>query len=453
MGANGGYGGAGGAAGPAVAAPGGAAGPGAATAAPTAASAVHAPAQALFGGGATGVGQVLGNVGQSFTAAATGPTLASDFNVFAASIVDPYQALVGNTVTNMQAITGTFVADPFPLLHQVMSNQVGYVQAFGGGLAASLQGFPANVPANIGLAIQGAETFNPAALAQMFVNGQMGTVQTVTASVQGTSSALMTGAPAFQTGVQTAFGDLMMGNPVGAYSALQQGLQSLGLPGFEPVAFALGQSALVPVIPVGPLGALAPVGALPGQMAQSLTNLMPPGSILAQMSQNATNTITGLTNLNTTVNPAVTLAEIPSVNFGPGLQLVFDAIGAPGNALAALNSSAVTFTGAVQTGNVSEAIAAVVTAPADMANGFLNGSTLITLPDVNASIAGGVSATASTQLPIGGLLTPLSLPTQGVISNAVPPEVGQVPGSTEVGGLIPGLLSIDAQLAAGITPA
>jgi hypothetical protein len=432
---------------------GGAAGPGAATAALTPMSAVHAPAQALVGGGATGVGQVLGNVGQSFNAAATGPTLASDFNVFAASIVNPYQALVGNTVTNMQGIANTFVADPFPLLHQVISNQAGYVQAFGGGLAASLQGFPANVPANIQLAIQGAETFNPAALAQMFINGQMGTVQTVTAAVQGTGNALMTGTPAFSAGVQTAFGDLLMGNPVGAYSALQQGLQSLGLPGFETVAFDLNQQALVPVTPLGPLGALAPVGALPGQMAQSLTNLMPPGSILAQMSQNATNTITGLTNLNTTVNPHVALDEIPAVNFGPGLQLVFDGIGAPGNALAALNSSAVAFTGALQAGNVSEAIAAVVTAPADMANGFLNGSTLITLPDVNAVIEGFIPATASTQLPIGGLLTPLSLPTQGVTTSVVAPEVGQVPGSTEVGGLIPGLQSIASQLATGITPA
>jgi hypothetical protein len=271
--------------------------------------------------------------------------------------------------------------------------------------------------------------------------------------VQGTSSALMTGAPAFSAGVQTAFGDLLMGNPVGAYSALQQGLQSLGLPGFEPIEFTLDQSALVPVTPLGPLGALAPVGALPGQMAQSLTNLMPPGSILAQMSQNATTTISALTNLNTTVSPSVLLSAIPAVNFGPGLQLVFDSIGAPGNALAALNSSAVAFTGAVQTGNASEAIAAVVTAPADMANGFLNGSTLITLPDVNASIDGGaITATASTQLPIGGLLTPLSLPTQGVISTAAAPEVGQNPGSTMVGGLIPGLLSIDAQLAVGRRP-
>jgi hypothetical protein len=457
MGVDGGTGGAGGAGGPAVAAPGGAAGSGVATAAPTVVSAGNASAQALFGGGATGVGQVLGDVGHSFTAAATGTTLPQDINVFAASIVDPYQALVGNTVTNMQGIANTFVADPFPLLHQVMSNQVGYVQAFGTGLGASLQGFPANVPANIQLAIQGAESFNPAALAQMFVNGQMGTVQTVTAAVQGTGTALMTGVPAFQTGVQTAFGDLLMGNPVGAYSALQQGLQSLGLPGFEPVAFDLGQMALVPVIPAGPLGALAPVGALPGQMAQSLTNLMPPGSILAQMSQNATNTITGLTNLNTVISPSVTAGggDIPAVNFGPGLQLVFDAIGAPGNALAALNSSAVTFTGAVQAGNASEAIAAVVTAPADMANGFLNGSTLITLPDVNAVVNGLVPATASTQLPIGGLLTPLSPPTQGVNAPAggIFDVVAQNPGSTGVGGLIPGVQSIASQLAAGITPA
>jgi hypothetical protein len=443
---------------------GGAAGPGAATVTALSVTSTlpagNVPAHALLGGGATGVGQVLGNFGQSFNAAATGPTLSQDFNIFAASIVNPYQALVGNTVTNMQAIANTFAADPFPLLHQVISNQAGYVQAFGGGLAASLQGFPANVPANIQLAIQGAETFNPAALAQMFINGQMGTVQTVTASVQATSSALMTGAPAFSAGVQTAFGDLLMGNPVGAYSALQQGLQSLFLPGFEPVAFNLEQTALVPVIPVGPLGALAPVAALPGQMAQSLTNLMPPGSILAQMSQNATNTISALTNLNTTVNPAVTGGEsigsiglIPSVNFGVGLQLVFDAIGAPGNALAALNSSAVAFTGAVQAGQASAAIAAVLTAPADMANGFLNGSTLITLPDVNALVEGLIPATASTQIPLGGLLTPLSLPTQGASIGLLGVDtVAQVPGSTEVGGLIPGLQSIASQLAAGITP-
>ena len=64
---------------------------------------------------------------QSFNAAQTGamagapasaaaPTLAQDINVFVGSIVDPYQALVGNTVTNLAAINSTFAADPFPLL-------------------------------------------------------------------------------------------------------------------------------------------------------------------------------------------------------------------------------------------------------------------------------------------------------------------------------------------------
>jgi hypothetical protein len=234
-----------------------------------------------------------------------------------------------------------------------------------------------------------------------------------------------------------------------------RGLQSLFLPGFEPITVFPGQPAIVPVTPTGLLGALAPVGALPGQMAQSLTNLMPPGSILAQMSQNATNTISALTDLNTTVNPLIGvgfLGALAPVNFGVGLQLVVDGIGAPGNALAALNSSAVAFTGAVQAGNASAAIAAVLTAPADMANGFLNGSTLITLPDVNVTSLLNQQVTAGTQVVVGGLLAPLSPPTQsanplGIIT------VGQAPGASETGGLIPGLQSIGAQLAAGITPA
>ena len=135
--------------------------------------------------------------------------------------------------------------------------------------------------------------------------------------------------------------------------------------------------------------------------------------------------------------------------------MIFGLLGAPGNALSALNSTGVAFAGAVQAGNASAAIAAVLTAPADMANGFLNGSTLITLPNVDATINVAnvlfFPATASTQIPLGGLLTPLSLPTLG--ANVLGLDiVAQVAGSTEVGGLIPGLQSIDAQLAAMITP-
>jgi hypothetical protein len=408
-------------------------------------SAAAAPAQAVFGGGAA-----------LMTGQAT-PTLIQGIESFGAAVAAPYQALVINTNNNLAPINQTFMADPFPFAFQVLDNQFAYGQTFGAGLATSLQGFPANVPANIQLAIQGASTFNPAALGAAFINGQIGTAQTVIGSLQATGNALMTGAPAFQAGVQTAFQDLLVGNNIAAYSALQQGLQSLFLPGFEPVSFMLNQTALVPVIPIGPLEALAPIIMLPGQMAQSFTNLLPPGSILAQMSQNATTTINALTNLNTTINPAVTGGGglIPAVNFGPGLQLVFDAIGAPGNALAALNSSGVAFTTAVQAGNPSAAAAALLDMPANVTNGFLNGSTLITLPPVNATVNIAnilfIPATATTEIPLGGLLTPLSLPTLG--ANVLGLDiVAQVPGSTEIGGLIPGLQSIGSQLAAMITP-
>jgi hypothetical protein len=470
-------------------------------------SGAAAPAQALLGGSLTGGGPVLGNIGQSVGGVVAGgqaavgqiagqvgqslngalmgtmagapaaPTLAQGVGSFWAAAAAPYQQLVINTNNNLAAINQTFMANPFPFANRVIINQQDFAETFGSGVFTDLQGFPGNVAANIQLAIQGASTFNPGALAAAFVNGQMGTAQAVIASLQNTSNAMVTGAPAFQAGLQTAFGDLLVGNNVGAYSALQQGLQSLFLPGFEPVAFTLDQMALVPVIPMGLLGALTPTIALPGQMAQGFTNLLPPGSILAQMSQNATNTISALTNLNTTINPAVTGTGggldflVPAVNFGPGLQLTFDAIGAPGLALSGLNSSAVSFMTAVQAGNPSAAALALLDAPANMTNGFLNGSTLITLPPLHATVSAlsvdlplvgelnlvQVPATSTTEIPIGGLLTPLSLPT---LNTTLTPlgmpliviDGVQVQGSTMTGGLIPGLQSIASQLATDITP-
>src|SRR5580693_2711397 len=388
----------------------------------------------------------------SAAAAAAAPTMAQGISGFGSAVAAPYQQLVIDTSNNLAAINSTFAANPHPFLTQFMNNQMGYANTFGSGIVTDLQGFPGNVPANIQLAIQGASTFNPGAVGAAFVNGQIGTAQTVIASSQAAGNALMTGAPAFQAGVQTAFGDLMMGNNIGAYGALQQGLQSLFLPGFDPVAFNIGESGMLPVIPMGPLGALAPVFALPGQMAQSFTNLLPPGSILAQMSQNATNTISALTNLNTTLNLDITADFTPATDFGVGLQLTFDALGAPGLALSGLNSSAVAFTAAVQAGNLPAAAAAVLDAPAVMTNGFLNGSTVIDLPPVMVSIQDGfIFGPATVGLPIGGLLTPLSLPSTNLASNLGPIST-VVPGSSETGGLIPGLQSIDAQLAAMITP-
>jgi len=125
----------------------------------------------------------------------------------------------------------------------------------------------------------------------------------------------------------------------------------------------------------------------------------------------------------------------------------FDAIGMPINTLGALNSSGVAFGAALQAGNASAAAAAILDAPANMANGFLNGQTLIGLPNLttNITIDGFPlgSLTTSAELPVGGLLTPLS----PVVLN----PGGAIPG-TPIGGFIPGLLSFGSELAAAITP-
>jgi hypothetical protein len=102
------------------------------------------------------------------TAAAAAPTLTQDINIFVGTVAPSHQALAANTVTNLPAINSTVAAnaaDPFPFVNQVLINQAGYAQTFSSGLVTDLQGFPGNVPANIQLAIQGASTFNPGALA------------------------------------------------------------------------------------------------------------------------------------------------------------------------------------------------------------------------------------------------------------------------------------------------
>jgi hypothetical protein len=126
-------------------------------------------------------------------------------------------------------------------------------------------------------------------------------------------------------------------------------------------------------------------------MTQSFTNLLPPGSILAQLAQNTTNTINAFTNLGTAI------INLDVLNRGLPLQFVIDGIGGPANALSALNSSAVAITAAVQAGNASAAAAALAEMPAVVVtNGFLDGSTVITLPQ--ASITGG-EITSTLQLP------------------------------------------------------
>jgi PE family len=361
---------------------------------------------------------------------------------FGAAVAAPYQALVSNTINNLQAIGTTISTNPLPFLHQFANNQIAYGQTIATGLESVAQNIPAalaNIPANIQIAIQGASTFNPGVLLQQFVNQQIGYAQTISTGLQGAARDLVAGLQTLPSTFQATFQALAAGNVSGALTALNQGLTNAFLPGFtitqNPVTLDLI------ITPEGPLGDLAPIFAIPGQMAQNFTNLIPPGTIPAQIAQNATNLVAAFTNFGTSIG----LLQ-GTFNFGIPLQLIFDGIGGPVNALSALNSSAVAFGGALQIGNMAGAAAALLDAPANMANGFLNGTTLIELPP--ASLLG---LDSFVELPLGGILTPVTIPSVFLVSGDT-----KIPlifsGGTGIGGIIPGLLSFPAQLAEAIAP-
>ncbi len=354
---------------------------------------------------------------------------------FDARVAAPYQALVSNTVTNLQAIGNTIVSNPFPFLHQLVNNQIFYGQEIATAITTGIQNLPAelaNLPATIQTGIQGLATFNPGALLEQFVNNQIGYAQTIATGLQSAGNDLVTGLAGLPASFQAAGQALASGDLLGAATALGQGIENVFLPGFNIV---VEDGGILSIVPIGPLGDLAPIFAIPGQMAQNLTNLLPAGSIPAQIAQNATNLVKAFTNFGTTLN-----ALTGSLDFGIPLQLVLDGIGSPITALSALNSSAVAFSTAVQAGDGAGALAAVLDAPAVVANGFLNGTTYLTLPP--ASLFG---FTSTTEIPFGGILTPLSIPQVFLEGQQL-----TIPNGTGIGGLIPGLLSIPAQLAADI---
>jgi hypothetical protein len=144
------------------------------------------------------------------------------------------------------------------------------------------------------------------------------------------------------------------------------------------------------------------------------------------VSQNATNVIAALTDTSQTLD-----LNTGFLHVGLPLVLALDAIGAPVTTLQALGSSASAFVGAVQTGDALGAAAALIDAPAVVANGFLNGHATLPLP---VSLSG---IDTITNIPLGGILTPLD-----VTSLAIPIlGPGELPLSgTTFGGLLPGLL-------------
>lgn len=399
----------------------------------------------------TGQPSILANALSSGSAgaAASMTGLAS----FVDTVAAPYRALVANTVSNAQAIGSTLSAYPFPFLQQLVSNQLDYGQMIATSVEGGIANFPAelaNLPTAIETGVQQLLTINPASLLQGFVDSQVSYAQTISGGLLGAARDLGTGLQSLPPGLTAAFQDLLSGNGAAAYADLNSALVNAFLPGFDATVTITGSTAVVDIIPMGPLGELAPILAIPSEMAQSFTNLLPSGSVPAQISQNATNLISAMTNFGTTLS----VSDTAHLTFGLPLQLVLDGIGGPANALSAVNASSVAFVSAIQAGNSPAAAAAILDAPAVIADAYLNGTTVISLPPALVDLLGtGTPLPSTTEIQLGGILAPLSLPQ--VFVNAGPGFEHlqlELSGDTEIGGLIPGLLTFGNQLAQAITP-
>jgi hypothetical protein len=440
----------------------------------------------VTGGGA---GQLAGQVGQIgaqavsqsvsgfqaglAAAQAGGPSgLMNGISAFGATVAGPYQTLVANTVTNLQTLGSAISANPAPFAQQVAANQMGHAQTFATGLGSAVQSLPAqlaNLPANIRLGIQGLLSANSGAVPQQFANNQVGYGQTISTSLQNAAADFGTGMQALPASFQTAGQALMAGNVGGAVSSLGAGFKNLFITGFHATKTGSGfLTTTVSIAPTGTLGDLLPIFAVPGQMAQTYTNLMPAGSIPAQMAQHATNlieTVTG-TGVVATITPISDPSNPIGVGLGSdahiGLPLVLglEALGGPVNGLTALGSSGSAFASAVQTGNASAATAAILDAPAVVANGFLNGhSSLPVLFKPSITLLGTSYELPTTlDVPLDGILVPAA-PYPGLVDASSLGALLGIPGltfnatvsGTPISGLLPGLLYyLPADLAAAI---
>lgn len=390
---------------------------------------------------------------------------------------NPYTVLFETTATNLNLMGSQFAAHPFPILNQIVINQNHYAQVFSSGVLTDLQGFPANVPTNIELTLQGAATFNPVAIGEDFVNGTTGFWGTVGSSLGKMGSDLQQTIPIASNDMAMAGQAIQAGNYYGAVQDAAHAPIDLFITGFDTSHLAIGGS-ITSILPPnfqitiagpvgleGPAAELLPILTALGQQPVGLASLVPHGSIPGMMLGNFANAIDTLVNANVTASFAVNLAGIPPAGtlagaaiFGLPLQLGFAILGPPFAMANGIAQGATAFGAAAQAGNVLGMLNAIGDMPAYAMNGFLNGQLLVDLPlpiTVSAPVLGSLTLPAIAHVPFDGLLTPpepltVTIPA-GVAGITVP--INATLGGTEFGGLFPTLFNtISESIAAAITP-
>lgn len=319
----------------------------------------------------------------------------------AASIsADAYLQLINHTSTNLNSLLSTWVADPFPLLRQVIANQLGYWQEISAALSYAVQNLPAelaNLPADIEATVYELLTFPYAAYAQNLIATQLGFAQLFVTSLDSALTGIVSGLPAFVDELGVALQAWLAGNYFGAVQDVAQAFSNLFITGFatsNEYAYLTGLDVtnfpanFNPTLtlgangePLGPLADLIAIASIPGHEAQNFTNLLPTGSIPRQMSQNLTNILVALTNPSVAVDAVIPVLAPAAVHYDAyfGLPLVFAyaLAGPPISTLNALATSATAFQQAISTGNLIGAANVIIDLPAAALDGFLNGEVIV----------------------------------------------------------------------------
>ena len=401
----------------------------------------------------------------------------------------PYQMLLQNTLGNLQTFTSAISANPNPFLNQFFKNLMGYGDTISSQLAYGIQNFPAvlaGLPASIQSGIQGLLAFNPSPYVQQIIINQMIYAELTYSSLQSAGGYFTAGLQALPPHLESALRFTLAGNYTAAQGELFQGV--LGLLVAPPGAVVTSQTQSLTIttqhyslinldlptsvvgnvgagiVPVGTVGSLLPIFTIPGMEAQNFTNLLPGGSIAQQIAQHFTNVVktvsdtsiglTGLLDLGlnwgggplflfpSNIPPLVTDASLGlGAHLGLPLALFIDAAGGPVNAWDGFNASTQAFNNAALSGHYVQAASALINAPANITNAFLNGHEVLPV----SAVLDGVPITLD--FPLDGILvgqTPATLTLDNVVTLPI--------GGTPISGLVPGLYYASQQLANAIAP-
>jgi hypothetical protein len=434
----------------------------------------------LNGGAAAYLGTEIANAEQSLLSTGLSTGAAASGLAAAAAPGGAYGQLIVNTSANLQNLFNTWSANPFPFLRQVLVNQIGYWQQIATALTNTIENFPAflaGLPAAIQAGIQQLLAFNPAFYVQQFIATQIGFAQEFATNLYAAATGIWAGLPAFGAQLQVALQAVLAGDYFGAVQDVAQAFANLLVTGVNPgtpvvtvtgtiIPFNPTVNATVNPTLLGPLGNLFALANIPGQEAQYFTNLMPP-SIPRQMSQNLTNVLNALTIPSISATAVLPLTSPTSGSlsafFGLPLQITYAAAGAPLAGLEGLATSATAVQQALLAGDGVGALGALFNSPAVVANGFLNGETIVDMAipvPVNYALPPPLPPIAFTaqiviHLPFDGLLVPPH-PLTGTIALSSPFATDPYPVTifgTPFMGLVPLFVNyIPQQLAAAIAP-